>query len=131
MQGRDKSAFRRRLLAWYRREARELPFRGLTDPYKVWVSEVILQQTRVDQGIPYIERFFERFPTVQDLADANLDAVLKLWEGLGYYSRARNLHKAAREVVENLGGRLPERAETWALLPGVGRYTAGAIASIA
>ncbi len=126
-----KTPFRRRLLAWYRREARELPFRGETDPYKVWVSEIILQQTRVDQGTPYIKRFLKSFPTVRDLARADLDEVLKLWEGLGYYSRARNLHKAARIVIHELGSRLPANAKDWEDLPGVGRYTAGAIASIA
>ncbi len=126
-----KTPFRRKLLKWYRREARELPFRGETDPYKVWVSEIILQQTRVDQGTPYINRFLKSFPTVRDLARADLDEVLKLWEGLGYYSRARNLHKAARIVISDVGGRLPANAKDWEDLPGVGRYTAGAIASIA
>ena len=126
-----KAAFRRRLLTWYRREARDLPFRGVTDPYAVWVSEVILQQTRVDQGVPYFQRFLKRFPTVNALAAAEIDAVLKLWEGLGYYTRARNLHKAAGRIVEQHRGRLPDSAEAWARLPGIGRYTAGAIASIA
>ncbi len=125
-----KTPFRRRLLAWYRKEARKLPFRGETDPYKVWVSEIILQQTRVDQGAPYINRFLKSFPTVRHLARADLDDVLKLWEGLGYYSRARNLHKAARKVVQESNGRLPATAKAWGDLPGVGRYTAGAIASI-
>jgi len=97
----------------------------------VWLSEIILQQTRVDQGLPYYERFIEAFPTVQDLADAPQDRVLKLWEGLGYYSRARNLHKAAREVAETYGGSFPGTAEGLEKLPGVGRYTAGAVASIA
>lgn len=126
-----KTPFRRRLLAWYRREARDLPFRGVSDPYVIWVSEIVLQQTRIEQGLPYIDRFLKAFPTVQRLAASDRDRVLKLWEGLGYYSRARNLHKAARIVVQDLGGRLPENAEEWEQLPGVGRYTAGAIASIA
>ncbi len=127
----DKTPFRRRLLNWYRREARDLPFRGETDPYKIWVSEIILQQTRVEQGTPYFERFLKAFPTVGQLARANMDEVLKLWEGLGYYSRARNLHKAAKIVTGELGGGLPVTADAWERLPGVGRYTAGAIASIA
>ena len=126
-----KASFRRRLLTWYRREARELSFRGETDPYKVWVSEIILQQTRVDQGVPYINRFLKSFATVGRLARADLDDVLKLWEGLGYYTRARNLHKAAKKVVNEMEGRLPSTAEQWERLPGVGRYTAGAISSIA
>ncbi len=126
-----KTPFRRKLLSWYRKEARDLPFRGETDPYKVWVSEIILQQTRVDQGTPYINRFLRSFPTVRRLARADLDDVLKLWEGLGYYSRARNLHKAARKVVRESDGRLPATAKEWVNLPGVGRYTAGAISSIA
>ncbi|MCP4641067.1 MAG: A/G-specific adenine glycosylase [bacterium] len=122
------TALRRNLLRWYRREARDLPWRRTQDPYAVWVSEIMLQQTRIDQGAPYYERFMAAFPTVEALAAASDDAVLKLWEGLGYYSRARNLHKAARLVAE--GGRFPETAEAWTELPGVGRYTAGAIASI-
>ena len=126
-----KTPFRRRLLAWYRKEARDLAFRGETDPYKVWVSEIILQQTRVDQGTPYINRFLKSFPTLRHLDRADLDDVLKLWEGLGYYARARNLHKAARKVVRELDGHLPATAKEWEDLPGVGRYTAGAIASIA
>lgn len=126
-----KGALRRAVLAWYRRAARDLPWRGTRDPYAVWVSEVILQQTRVEQGTPYIERFLDAFPTVQDLAKARVDGVLKLWEGLGYYSRARNLHKAAGLVVRERQGELPTTAAEWMGLPGVGRYTAGAIASIA
>jgi len=97
----------------------------------VWLSEIILQQTRVDQGLPYYERFVETFPTVEALAAAHEDAVLKRWEGLGYYTRARNLHKAARKIVEEYGGQLPEQADLLQLLPGVGRYTAAAVASIA
>ncbi len=126
-----KAAFRRRMLTWYRREARELSFRGETDPYKVWVSEIILQQTQVDQGTPYIDRFLSTFPTVDRLARADLDDVLKLWEGLGYYSRARNLHKAAKRIINEMEGRLPSTAGEWERLPGVGPYTAGAISSIA
>jgi A/G-specific adenine glycosylase len=125
------TAFRKQLLAWFQEEARDLPWRRTQDPYRIWLSEVILQQTRVDQGLPYYERFLAAFPTVHDLAQAADDTVMKQWEGLGYYTRARNLHKAARMVVEQYGGHLPERAELLQLLPGVGKYTAGAIASIA
>ncbi len=124
-------AIRDALLQWFQGEARDLPWRRTKDPYKVWISEILLQQTRVDQGLPYYLRFIEAFPTVADLATATDDRVLKLWEGLGYYTRARNLHKAARIVVDEYGGKLPQNAELLALLPGIGRYTAGAIASIA
>lgn len=108
-----------------------MPWRRTTDPYAVWLSEILLQQTRVDQGTPYYDRFLAAFPTVQALAAAKDAHVLKLWEGLGYYSRARNLHRAARIVVGELNGKFPSTARAWQALPGVGRYTAGAIASIA
>ncbi|HNR31062.1 MAG TPA: A/G-specific adenine glycosylase, partial [Candidatus Hydrogenedentes bacterium] len=97
----DARHFRRALLEWFRREARDLPWRRTRDPYRVWLSEVILQQTRVDQALPYYERILAALPTVHDLAAAPPDRVLKLWEGLGYYTRARNLHRAARAVVES------------------------------
>lgn len=126
----NRAEFRRRLIRWFRNHARDLSWRGTRDPYRVWVSEIVLQQTRVEQGTPYIERFLKRFPTVDVLARADVDQVLKLWEGLGYYSRARNLHRAAGIVVQH-GGELPVSADEWMQLPGVGRYTAGAIASIA
>ena len=122
--------FRRTLLRWFDAHARDLPWRRSKAPYHVWLSEILLQQTRVDQGTPYYERFIAAFPTVQDLAAAQEDAVLKLWEGLGYYARARNLLRAAREIVQK-GGAFPKTAEQWQTLPGIGRYTAGAIASIA
>ncbi len=122
---------RRALLAWYARNARELPWRRSRHPYPVWVAEIMLQQTRIEQGRPYFERFMEAFPTVEALASASEDAVLKLWEGLGYYARARNLHRAARLIAHERGGEFPETAEAWQALPGIGRYTAGAIASIA
>jgi A/G-specific adenine glycosylase len=118
-------------LRWFEREARDLPWRRTSDPYLIWVSEVILQQTRVEQGLPYYERFIAAFPTVDTLAAAPLDRVLKLWEGLGYYTRARNMHLAAQRVVAEHGGVMPARAELLQLLPGVGRYTAAAVASIA
>lgn len=122
---------RKSLLRWFREEARDLPWRKSKDPYHIWLSEVLLQQTRVDQGLPYYNRFLSALPTLESLAAASEHDVLKLWEGLGYYTRARNLHKAARQVMEQYGGRLPEQAELLQLLPGVGKYTAGAIASIA
>lgn len=125
-----KAAFRRNLLRWYRADARDLPWRRTRDPYQIWLSEIMLQQTRVETVIEYYNRFLRNFPTVRKLAAAPEDAVMKLWEGLGYYSRARNLHRAAKQVVAERKGRLPERAEDWRALPGIGRYTAAAIASI-
>ncbi len=124
-------ALRRALLAWYRRSARPLPWRRSPDPYRVWLSEILLQQTRVETGLRYYERFLRALPTVGDLARTDVATVLKLWEGLGYYSRARNLHRAARIIHEERGGAFPETAAEWRALPGVGPYTAGAIASIA
>ncbi|MFW6154360.1 MAG: A/G-specific adenine glycosylase [Planctomycetota bacterium] len=126
-----RTALRRGLLRWYDREARDLPWRRTTDPYRVWVSEIMLQQTQVATVEPYYERFVAAFPTVEALAGADLDAVLKQWEGLGYYRRAKNLHKAAGVVVSELDSRLPRTAACWRALPGIGRYTAAAIASIA
>lgn len=125
------AAIRRKLLAWYDRAARDLPWRATRDPYAIWVSEIMLQQTRVETVIPYYERFLERFPTALALAEADEDAVLSEWSGLGYYRRARLLHAGVREVVAEYGGRVPEDAEARLALPGVGRYTAGAIGSIA
>lgn len=120
-----------KLLRWYRAHARTLPWRGHPNPYAVWVSEIMLQQTRVEAVIPYFERWMDRFPSVQLLADASEQEVLTLWEGLGYYSRARNLHKAARQVVDEFDGQLPRSVDALRKLPGIGRYTAGAIASMA
>jgi len=128
---RSVAAFRRALLRWYARTARDLPWRRTRDPYRIWVSEVLLQQTRVEAGRRYYERFLQVFPTVRALAAAPLDRVLKLWAGLGYYSRARHLHAAARVIVRQHAGRLPRSSPQWAKLPGIGRYTAAAIASIA
>lgn len=122
---------RKALLDWYDAHARDLPWRRTRDPYAVWVSEVMLQQTRVDTVIPYYHRFLERFPTPRALADAPEDAVLGAWSGLGYYRRARLLQAGAREVVARHGGRVPRDAAARRALPGVGRYTAGAIGSIA
>ncbi len=123
--------FRRALVQWYGHNARDLPWRRTRDPYLIWLSEIILQQTRVEQGLPYFERFSRAFPNVQALAGAAERQVLRQWEGLGYYARARNMHKAARVIVTELGGVFPKSAAEWMRLPGVGRYTAGAITSIA
>ena len=127
----DSAALRRALLAWYRRHARDLPWRRTRDPYRIWLAEVLAQQTRVETAIPYYERFLAALPTVADLAAAPLGRVLALWAGCGYYARARHLHQAARTIMTRHGGRLPTTAAAWRTLPGVGRYTAGAIASIA
>ncbi len=124
-------AFRRRLLAWYGRHRRRLPWRGVRDPYAVLVSEIMLQQTQVARVMEFFPRFLARYPTLEDLAAAPADAVRESWDGLGYYARARNLHAAARMVVRKLGGRLPRRPEELRALPGIGRYTAGAVASLA
>jgi A/G-specific adenine glycosylase len=126
-----KQSFRRRLLAWYRRHARELEWRNSRDPYRVWVSEIMLQQTQVATVAEYFTRFLTAFPTVEALAAAPEEQVLRLWEGLGYYRRARQMHRAARAIVNEHGGRFPRELETVLALPGIGRYTAGAITSIA
>jgi len=126
-----KSYFREELLQWYRAQKRDLPWRRTRDPYRIWVSEVMLQQTRVETVKPYYERFVTLFPTVEALAEAPEDVVLKAWEGLGYYSRVRNLQSAAREVVEKYGGEVPDTKEQFQSLKGVGPYTAGAVMSIA
>lgn len=119
------------LLEWYARHGRDLPWRRTRDPYRIWLSEVILQQTRVAQGTDYYLRFTERWPDVGALAAANEDEVLKLWQGLGYYSRARNLHRAAKRIAEELGGEFPTEYAAVRSLPGVGDYTAAAICSAA
>lgn len=119
------------LLAWYATHDRPMPWKGVKNPYWIWLSEIILQQTRVAQGLPYFERFVAAYPTVKDLADAPQDEVLKLWEGLGYYSRARNLHATAQHIAYELGGTFPATYEDILQLKGVGPYTAAAIASFA
>ena len=119
------------LLAWYERHRRDLPWRRTRDPYAIWVAEIMLQQTRVETVLDYYEHFLARFPTVEILAAAPLDEVLKAWEGLGYYARARNLHAAARQVAHQMEGHLPHGPEALMGLPGIGHYTAAAIASIA
>ena len=119
----------RLLRDWYRIHRRELPWRESSDPYIIWISEIILQQTRVAQGMDYFLRFTERFPDVASLASAEEDEVLKYWQGLGYYSRARNLHAAAKDIMERFGGIFPERYEDVISLKGIGEYTAAAIVS--
>ncbi|MBQ0010121.1 MAG: A/G-specific adenine glycosylase [Ruminococcus sp.] len=119
------------LLLWYRANRKEMPWRLDPTPYHVWLSEIMLQQTRIEAAIPYYERFLAELPTVEDLAAVPDDKLMKLWEGLGYYSRARNLKKAAQAIVSDYGGVLPSDAEKLRKLPGIGEYTAGAIASIA
>src|SRR5262245_2491734 len=120
---------RRRLLSWFARHRRDLPWRRDRDPYRIWVSEVMLQQTTVAAVIPYFERFVATFPTVTELAAADEQDVLKLWAGLGYYRRARHLHRAARDLVAAHGGALPDDPDVWRDLPGVGRYILGAVLS--
>jgi len=127
----DIGAVREGLLGWYDRAARALPWRSSRDPYAIWVSEIMLQQTRVDTVLRYYDRFLARFPTPEALSSASEDAVLAAWSGLGYYRRARLLQQGVREVVARYGGQVPREAEARRALPGVGRYTAGAIGSIA
>lgn len=124
-------AARSRLLPWFEREKRVMPWRSRRTPYRVWISEIMLQQTRVDQARPYFDAFLKKFPHVQALAAAPLDAVLKAWEGLGYYARARHLHAAAQVIVRDHAGRFPNTPEAWAALPGIGPYTQAAIGSLA
>lgn len=126
---RDRVEQRRNLLAWFDEQQRDLPWRGSRDPYLVWVSEIMLQQTRVETARPYFESFVRTYPSVGALASADVEAVLSNWSGLGYYQRARRLHAAARQIVAG-GGEFPSSVEGWLRLPGVGHYTAAAIASI-
>lgn len=121
----------KKISRWYLQHKRDLPWRNTQNPYYIWLSEIILQQTRVVQGTPYYYKFIEAFPTVQDLANADENEVLRLWQGLGYYSRARNLHKTAKMVVENYAGEFPKTYQELLKLKGVGTYTAAAIASFA
>jgi A/G-specific adenine glycosylase len=129
--GGELASFRRQLLAWFRQFQRDLPWRRTKDPYSIWVSEIMLQQTRVAAVIPYYERFLARFPDVRALAEAPQEEVLRLWSGLGYYSRARNLQKAAQQIVALHSGELPQDEESVLALPGIGSYTGAAILSIA
>ena len=119
------------LMKWYECAKRDLPWRKTKDPYRIWISEIMLQQTRVAAVIPYYERFLEELPSVKDLSEVEEDRLMKLWQGLGYYSRARNLKRAAIEIVDRFSGRLPETYRELLSLPGIGPYTAAAIASIA
>jgi A/G-specific adenine glycosylase len=131
VEGPPLATFRRKLLGWFRQNRRELPWRTSRDAYRVWLSEIMLQQTRVAAVIPYYERFLQRFPTVEQLAAAPEDEVLRMWSGLGYYSRARNLRSAAQKIVAKFGGAFPRRGADARELPGIGAYTAAAILSIA
>ena len=128
---REFPRFRKQLLEWFREFQRDLPWRRTHDPYRIWLSEIMLQQTRVAAVIPYYERFLERFPDVSALAEAPQEDVLRLWSGLGYYGRARNLHAAAKEIVAKHDGKFPQELQDVLALPGIGRYTAAAILSIA
>jgi A/G-specific adenine glycosylase len=131
LQGRELGTFRKQLLGWFQQFQRDLPWRRTKHPYRIWLSEIMLQQTRVAAVIPYYERFLQRFPDVHALAAAPQEEVLRLWSGLGYYSRARNLQKAAQQIVTKHGGQFPKRLEDVLALPGIGTYTAAAILSIA
>ena len=126
-----KDAFNKDLIQWFQTEQRKLPWREDKDPYKIWVSEVMLQQTRVDTVIPYYQRFLEKYPNIESLAHADEEELLKVWEGLGYYSRVRNLHQAVKEVYTQYGGIVPNNKQQFGKLKGVGPYTVGAVLSIA
>jgi A/G-specific adenine glycosylase len=126
-----KTTIQTKLLQWFKKNQRDLPWRRTKDPYAIWISEIMLQQTQVATVIPYYEKFLKAFPTVRHLAKANLSEVLKVWEGLGYYSRARNLHRASRIISNHFSGAIPDNPKDLLNLPGIGRYTAGAILSIA
>jgi A/G-specific adenine glycosylase len=123
--------FSDKIVKWYEDNKRSLPWRETADPYKIWLSEVILQQTRVNQGLPYYKQFVASYPSVAALADAAEQEILRLWQGLGYYTRARNLHRCAKHVVENCNGVFPHTSEELEKLPGIGHYTAAAVASFA
>jgi len=127
----QKNIFINHILNWYQKNKRPLPWRQTKDPYLIWLSEIILQQTRVTQGLPYYNKFVQEFPTVYELAEATETEVLRLWQGLGYYSRARNLHKSAKIIVNQHQGRFPNTMDGLITLPGIGRYTSAAIASLA
>lgn len=127
----DSEIFVNQLISWYQHQKRDLPWRETSDPYKIWLSEIILQQTRVKQGMPYYLKFIEQYPTINDLANAPEAEVLRLWQGLGYYSRARNLHACAKTISSELEGVFPSKFDELIKLKGIGRYTAAAIASIA
>ncbi len=125
-----EKTFAQQLNAWYQADHRDLPFRRLKDPYAIWVSEVMAQQTRIESMLPYYEKWMMKWPAVKDLAEAEIEEVLHLWQGLGYYNRARKLHEGARKIVCDYNGKLPETKEELLKIPGIGPYTAGAVASI-
>jgi A/G-specific adenine glycosylase len=127
----NSKVFANQLINWYEQNKRDLPWRETNDAYKIWLSEIILQQTRVAQGLPYYYAFIEKYPTIEDLANASEQEVLRLWQGLGYYSRARNLHACAKMVVNEFGGEFPDDFDSLLKLKGIGRYTAAAVASFA
>jgi len=131
LSSRIRTGLQRRLLAWFHTHRRDLPWRFGSDPYRIWVAEIMLQQTRIAAVLPYYGRFLENFPTIESVAAARPEKVLRLWSGLGYYSRARNLHRAAREIVASHGGKFPPTLKAALALPGIGRYTAAAVLSIA
>ena len=118
------------LLNWYKKEKRELPFRGISDPYKIWLSEVMLQQTKVNTAIPYYQRWLQNYPTLKSVAEAEQESLLKIWEGLGYYSRCRNFHKATKIILNKYNGVIPDNWDEFRAMPGVGDYTAAAVLSI-
>ncbi len=126
-----RDSLQKDLLKWYKKSARDLPWRKTNDPYAIWISEIMLQQTQVRTVIPYYRKFLKRLPTVTKCASARLDTVLKLWEGLGYYTRVRNIHRTAKIIVKDFQGKLPRSSVELNKLPGIGRYTANALASIA
>ncbi|MFZ3199719.1 MAG: hypothetical protein WA175_01065, partial [Candidatus Acidiferrales bacterium] len=128
---RARANFQRRLLSWFRAHRRDLPWRQSRDPYRIWVAEVMLQQTRIAAVLPYYHRFLKTFPRVERLARAPLREVLRQWSGLGYYSRARNLHRAAKRIIAAHNGKFPHTLEAALALPGIGKYTAAAVLSIA
>jgi A/G-specific adenine glycosylase len=127
----NASFFRTRFLKWYKTNARDLPWRRTRDPYKIWISEIMLQQTTVNAVIPFYERWIKELPTVYNVANASPEKLLKMWQGLGYYSRVRNIHKAAQIICNDYGGKIPDSAEEISKLPGFGPYTTGAVLSIA
>ena len=123
--------FSKKLVDWYKVNKRDLPWRDISSAYRIWISEIILQQTKVSQGLPYYLKFIDTFPKVDDLANANLDNVMKIWQGLGYYSRARNMHVTAKIIVNDYNGEFPNDYTQILALPGIGPYTAAAISSFA
>ena len=123
--------FSQEIINWYNFNKRDLPWRNTTDPYKIWLSEIILQQTKVEQGLPYYQKFCKKFPDIQSLANAKEEEILKLWQGLGYYSRARNLHFASKQIISSYNSKFPNNYKDILSLKGVGEYTAAAIASFA